>query len=503
MTNRISDLIQAFIQKSIKMGDLDPIDEVYTRNRLLELFGEKNYEKRLNESFDDCTRLEILDHMIDYAVDHEIIEDLSATREILEAKIMDLVTPLPSTVNQKFWQAYEVSPQKATDLFYKQSQRNNYIKTREIAKNIYFTHESSYGEMELTINLSKPEKDPKEIALQGQQKETAVYPKNALNVDNEGYAGSISHAARTNHRIIRMDLGDDAWGFQYSPYAYYNEHCIFLAIEDRPMKVDIQAVSNLLEIITLFPHYFVGSNAGLPIVGGSILSHDHYQGGRHTFAIEKAPLIHEFSFAGIQNVHAGIVDWPMSVIRLRSVDKKALLLASERVFESWEHYSDPSVGIYAQTQGEKHNAITPIARRRGDAFELDLVLRNNRTSDEFPDGIFHPHPDVQHIKKENIGLIEVMGLAILPPRLKESLQQVEKYLLDSQTPIDDIHRPWADQLRLDHPELSKDNAQAIVEQGVGEVFVRVLEDAGVFKTDTQGREAFKKYIQQLKEGSVK
>lgn len=497
MIRDISQLITAFVDKSIEAGDMHKLDRVYTRNQLLSLLHLNDFEDVSPVLYDGWTRLDILDELVQYAVDEQVIDDLHTSREILEAKIMNLVTPLPSVMNHQFWTAYEESPQKATDLFFEQSKRNNYIKTREIAKNIFFTYDSSYGEIELTINLSKPEKDPKEIALQMSQSESSHYPQNALSVDNEGYAGDLTHAARSNHRIIRMDLDGDEWGFQYSPYAYYNEHCIFLAIQNRPMKVNIQSVRNLLEIITYLPHYFVGSNAGLPIVGGSILTHDHYQGGRYHFPIEKAPYIYEFQVADNDDVHAGIVDWPMSVIRLRSVNKESIVRVAEKVFKEWDIYSDPSVDIYAQTNGEEHNAITPIARRRGDIYELDLVLRNNRTSDEFPDGIFHPHPELQHIKKENIGLIEVMGLAILPPRLKDSLRRVEEYLLDDQASVDDIHKKWADELRAKYPVRTKENVQKIVQDGAGEVFVQVLENAGVFKTDKQGREAFKRFISLL------
>lgn len=496
MSKDINALIAAFVDKSIELGDLEPVDKIYTRNRLLDLLHLKNFEK-VDERLDSLSRLDVLDELLDYAVKAGVIEDLTAERDILEAKIMDLVTPLPSQINQTFWEKHEKDPQSATDYFFEQSRQNNYIKTREIANNIFFTADSPYGEIELTINLSKPEKDPQEIAKQAEQSEDINYPVNALSIDNEGYAGHINHAARTNHRVIRMDLAGDRWGFQYSPYAYYNEHSIFLAVENRPMSVNVQTVRNLLEILTILPHYFVGSNAGLPIVGGSILSHDHYQGGRYHFPIEKAEYTYEFRFSDIKDVQAGIIHWPMSVIRLRSTNKDSLTTAADRIFSEWSSYSDENAGIFAETNGEMHNAITPIARRREDLFELDLVLRNNRTSDEFPDGIFHPHPDVQHIKKENIGLIEVMGLAILPPRLKSALQEVQKFLLDEPADVPEIHLKWAKSLKKGQSDLSVDEAKTIVEEAVGDVFVRVLEDAGVFKTDEKGQEAFKRFISHL------
>jgi len=492
----IDKLITSFIQKSIEIGDLDPIDEVYMTNRLVELLEKDVYVKDTAEMNTERSRLDILDAIIAYAVEEEIIEDLEASRDVLSSKIMDLVTPRPSEVNEKFWEDYKDSPKNATDNFFEMSKQNNYIKTREIAQNIAFSHHhDEYGEIQITINLSKPEKDPKEIALASKHEQSTNYPKNALVVENEGFAGHLTHPGRTSHRIIRMDLFDDEWGFQFSPYAYYNEHSIFLAIEHRPMNVGPEAVRNLLEIINQLPHYFVGSNAGLPIVGGSILSHDHYQGGRHHFPIEDADYVYEFTMDEVPEVEAGILKWPMSAIRLRSESAEELVTASEKIIDAWEDYSDESVGVYAYTDGTPHNAITPIARKNGNQFELDIVLRNNRTSEEYPDGIFHPHPHVQHIKKENIGLIEVIGLAILPPRLKDELAEVEEFLLDERNEVADIHQDWADKLKAGNENITKDNVREIVEAGVGEVFVEVLENAGVFKTDQEGQDAFIQFIE--------
>jgi len=496
MMMSIDKLITHFIQKSIEIGDLDPIDEVYMTNRLVDLLEKDVYIKETHESDTSKSRLDVLDEIIEYAVAEGIIDDLEASRDVLSSKIMDLVTPRPSEVNEKFWEDYKSSPKNATDNFFEMSKKNNYIKTREIAQNIAFSYQhAGYGEIQITINLSKPEKDPKEIALASKHEQSTNYPTNALVVENEGFAGHLTHPGRTSHRIIRMDLFDDAWGFQFSPYAYYNEHSIFLAIEHRPMNVGPEAVRNLLEIINQLPHYFVGSNAGLPIVGGSILSHDHYQGGRHEFPIESADYTYTFTMDEVPNVQAGILKWPMSAIRLRSENTEDLVTAAEQIINAWEDYSDESVGIHAYTDDTPHNAITPIARKNGDLFELDIVLRNNRTSEEYPDGIFHPHPHVQHIKKENIGLIEVIGLAILPPRLKEELAEVEAFLLGERDQVAEIHQDWANDLKADNENITKENARDIVEAGVGEVFVEVLENAGVFKTDQEGQDAFITFIE--------
>lgn len=493
---KIDQLITDFIQKSIEIGDLNPLDEVYITNRLLDLLEKTAFKKATTLEDSPQDRLDILDALVEYAVTAEVIDDLAASRDVLASKIMDLVTPLPSEVNRMFWEDYEASPKQATDHFFAMSQQNNYIKTREIAQNIAFTYEDQhFGEIQVTINLSKPEKDPKEIALASKFEQSTTYPANALVVENEGYAGHLTHPGRTNHRIVRMDLAGDAWGFQFSPYAYYNEHSIFLALEHRPMDVGPQAVRNLLEIVRQLPHYFVGSNAGLPIVGGSILSHDHYQGGRHHFPIQDAAYTYQFTIEQAPNVEAGILNWPMSVIRLRGESTDEVAAAAEKVMAAWEDYSDDSVGIHAYTEDTPHNAITPIARKHGELFELDLVLRNNRTSEAFPDGIFHPHPHVQHIKKENIGLIEVMGLAVLPPRLKDELLEVEAFLLAEQEEVADIHQAWAEELKAAQDQITPENVREIIETGVGQVFVEVLENAGVFKTDEAGQAAFVAFIE--------
>ncbi|WP_423190068.1 UDP-glucose--hexose-1-phosphate uridylyltransferase [Alkalibacterium sp. f15] len=489
----IDQIITDFIDYYIKTNRVDNNDRIYLTNRLLDLLDKKEIVA-LMPLEENEQPLELLDKLTEYAVKQNVIDDLSSSQDVFGAKVMDLVTMRPSEVNQLFWKEYEKGPKKATDYFYEMSKENNYIKTREIAKNIEYTHQTEYGELEITINLSKPEKDPKEIALARQTKTN--YPECKLCMENEGYAGHLTHPGRANHRLVRMELNEEEWGFQYSPYAYYNEHAIFLSRIHREMNVGVQAIKNLLDILTTLPHYFVGSNAGLPIVGGSILSHDHYQGGRHTFPLEKADVEYTFEMSQSSNVEASVIKWPMSVIRLTSLDKKAVVKTADKIMEMWEGYSDESVGIYAEVEGEPHNAVTPIARRKGEAFELDLVLRNNRTSKELPDGIFHPHPPVQHIKKENIGLIEVMGLAILPPRLKDELQTVRDFLGGKTSHVDALHQDWADELK-EKNEITEDNINEIVDKAVGDVFLQVLKDAGVFKRDKEGKEAFRRFIDYL------
>lgn len=489
----IDQIITDFIEYYIRTNMVENIDRIYLTNRLLDLLGKKEINT-FSPSKECSDPLAMLDALVDCAVHDQIIEDLPSSRDVFEAKVMDLVTPRPSEINHLFWQKFNTAPKEATDYFFETSKQNNYIKTREIAKNIEYTHETEYGELEITINLSKPEKDPKEIALARQSK--TDYPDCKLCMENEGYEGHLTHPGRANHRIIRMDVEGEEWGFQYSPYAYYNEHAIFLSRDHREMNVGVQAIRNLMSILTTFPHYFVGSNAGLPIVGGSILSHDHYQGGRHTFPLEKAEVDYSFTLVEAPNVQASVIKWPMTVIRLTSFDKAAVVQTADKIMNMWERYSDESVGVYAETEGHPHNAVTPIARRKGEGYELDLVLRNNRTSEEYPDGIFHPHPPVQHIKKENIGLIEVMGLAILPPRLKKELETVREYLIGKAEHVDPLHQAWADELKKEH-NITAENVNQVVDEAVGDVFLQVLKDAGVFKRDREGKEAFKRFIAHL------
>ena len=486
-------VVERFVTKVIAESTFEELDRIYLTNRVLALVGDGVLEVETDQ--DDL--IELKDQLVEEAVRLGTIEDSLATREILGADLMDLVTPCPSQLNQDFWATYAQSPEQAIADFYQLSQKNDYIKLKAIAKNIAYRVPSDYGELEITINLSKPEKDPKEIAAAKLVK-SSNYPQCQLCMENEGYHGRVNHPARSNHRIIRFDIAGQEWGFQYSPYAYFNEHCIFLDSQHRPMAISRQSFERLLAIVEQFPGYFAGSNADLPIVGGSILTHDHYQGGRHVFPMEVAPLQKCFTFEGFESVKAGIVQWPMSVIRLTSDSKYDLTNLAEKILLAWRQYSDPSVQVLGESNGTPHHTITPIARKRDGQFELDLVLRDNQTSLEHPDGIYHPHKDVQHIKKENIGLIEVMGLAILPPRLKEEVEQVAAYLVGEDVSVADYHQEWADKLKESHPGLTdKVQALEIVQGSVGKIFARVLEDAGVYKQTVEGQEAFMRFVDQV------
>ncbi|MBZ1352462.1 UDP-glucose--hexose-1-phosphate uridylyltransferase [Streptococcus sp. LPB0406] len=486
-------LVEKFVTKVIAGSTFEELDRIYLTNRVLALVGDGVLEVETDQN----NLIELKDQLVEEAVRLGTIEDSLAAREILGADLMDLVTPCPSQLNRDFWATYAQSPEQAIADFYQLSQKNDYIKLKAIAKNIAYRVPSNYGELEITINLSKPEKDPKEIAAAKLVK-SSNYPQCQLCMENEGYQGRVNHPARSNHRIIRFDISGQEWGFQYSPYAYFNEHCIFLDSKHRPMAISRQSFERLLAIVEQFPGYFAGSNADLPIVGGSILTHDHYQGGRHVFPMEVAPLQKSFTFAGFETVKAGIVQWPMSVIRLTSDSADDLTELAEKILLAWRQYSDPSVQVLAESNGTPHHTITPIARKRDGQFELDLVLRDNQTSPEHPDGIYHPHKDVQHIKKENIGLIEVMGLAILPPRLKEEVEQVAAYLVGKDVPVADYHKEWADELNESHPGLTdKDQALNIVQESVGKIFARVLEDAGVYKQTEEGQAAFMRFVEQV------
>ena len=486
-------LVETFVTKVIAESSFEELDRIYLTNRVLALVGDAVLEVETVQS----DLIELKDQLVEEAVRLASIEDSQTAREILGADLMDLVTPCPSQLNCDFWDTYAQSPEQAIADFYQLSQKNDYIKLKAIAKNIAYRVPSDYGELEITINLSKPEKDPKEIAAAKLVK-SSNYPQCQLCMENEGYHGRVNHPARSNHRIIRFDISGQEWGFQYSPYAYFNEHCIFLDSKHRPMAISRQSFERLLAIVEQFPGYFAGSNADLPIVGGSILTHDHYQGGRHVFPMEVAPIQKSVTFEGFETVKAGIVQWPMSVIRLTSDSKEDLTELADKILLAWRQYSDPSVQVLAESNGTPHHTITPIARKRDGQFELDLVFRDNQTSPEHPDGIYHPHKDVQHIKKENIGLIEVMGLAILPPRLKEEVEQVAAYLVGEDISVADYHKEWADELKDSHPGLT-DKAQAleIVQESVGKIFARVLEDAGVYKQTEEGQAAFMRFVEQV------
>lgn len=483
-------LVDRFVEQVIANSDFEEMDAIYLRNRVLALVG----DQVLTVQTELTDLIELKEELLAHGVRTGFVGELLEEQDMVGACLMDLITPSPSQVNRDFWQTYQDSPEKAVADFYALSKRNDYIKVAAVAKNIYYQTPTDYGNLEITINLSKPEKDPKAIAA-ARLAEASNYPQCLLCMENEGYQGRINHPARANHRIIRLDLGQEKWGFQYSPYAYYNEHAIFLNQEHVPMVISPQTFEQLLNLLDIFPDYFVGSNSDLPISGGSILTHNHYQGGRHSFAMEKAPIERQLVFEGFESVSAGLVKWPMSVIRLSSADKPSLLGLATKILEKWRSYSDDSVQIKAETDGTPHHTITPIARKRGDLYELDLVLRDNQTSEEFPDGIYHPHPDVQHIKKENIGLIEVMGLAILPPRLKAELAEVKKYLLGQDSQVAAYHQPWADRLKAEHPDVTEERAEEIIRASVGQIFARVLEDAGVYKRTPEGQAAFMRFVE--------
>ena len=438
--------------------------------------------------------------ILDYAVSNGLCEDSVVYRDLFDTKIMGLITPRPSNVINKFNSLYEKSPKCATDFYYKLSQDSNYIRRYRIKNDLKWITKTEYGDIDITINLSKPEKDPKAIAAALKMK-SASYPKCLLCKENEGYAGRVNHPARQNHRIIPMVLGGDDFYLQYSPYVYYNEHCIVFNSEHTPMKIDRSAFEKLLDFIELFPHYFIGSNADLPIVGGSILTHEHFQGGNYEFAMAKAPIETQVKFSGFEDVEAGIVKWPMSVIRISSKSKEKLVDLADKILTAWRGYTDENSFIYAETDGEKHNTITPIARKRDGKFEFDLVLRNNITTDECPLGFYHPHPEYHHIKKENIGLIEVMGLAVLPSRLKNEMALLKDAMLQGKdiSKIDAIasHKDWADMI-MNKYDITADNCEEILQKEIGIVFTSILEQCGVYSRDEKGKKDFIKFIESVK-----
>lgn len=499
-------LIQRLINEGIKRDLIQPEDEIYVRNRILALLQLEEFPEIKNDIFlvhelpsdPDIVIPDLLEKIVTYACKRGIIADFFDAKEIFAAKIMDSFIPHPSVINQIFFDKYKQSPEAATAYFYELSKHSNYIQMGRIKKNIEYKVQTEYGELDITINLSKPEKDPKQIAMEKKLKKKNGYPPCPLCIENEGYAGRLGFAARSNHRMIRLPIQGETWYFQYSPYSYYNEHCILLSAEHRNMQISRETYQRLLDFVEMFPHYFLGSNADLPIVGGSILSHDHYQGGRYEFAMARAEDEWEFRMERFPDVKFAIVKWPLSVIRLRSRDKEELVAAADWISEKWRYYSDKAVDIIAFTGNTPHNTVTPIARKRANVYEMDIVLRNNRTSKEHPLGIFHPHADVQHIKKENIGLIEVMGLAVLPARLKDELKEVKKYILKQPNAIADYHKPWAEELLAKYYGIVDEaNVTEIIKKEVGKKFLRVLEDAAVFKRDEQGRNAFKRFIDTL------
>ena len=494
----LSEQIAALVQYGISSGLLPECEKIYTTNLLLDLFGEDEYTEP--ETVPEESLENILKHLLDEACRRGIIEDSITYRDLFDTKIMNCLTPRPSQVQQTFWQKYQESPKAATDYFYKLSQDSDYIRRYRVCKDQKWKVDSEYGEIDITINLSKPEKDPKAIAAARNSK-TAAYPKCQLCMENEGYAGRVNHPARENHRIIPITINGSRWGFQYSPYVYYNEHCIVLNGEHVPMKIDRAAFMKLFDFVRQFPHYFLGSNADLPIVGGSILSHDHFQGGNYTFAMAKAPIEIPVTIPGYEDVESGILKWPLSVLRIRHKDPERLIDLADHVLQEWRNYTDADAFIFAETDGEPHNTITPIARRKGDMYELDLTLRNNITTEEHPLGVFHPHAELHHIKKENIGLIEVMGLAVLPSRLKAEMAELKKFILAGKDPASDEtlakHADWVKEFLPRYDSVTEENIDHILQQEIGRVFVRVLEDAGVYKCTKEGREAFLKFVRTL------
>ncbi len=490
--------IKKLVEYGVKTGITPECERIYTMNLLLEAFQEDSYEDVETDTSSVEEDLEsILKALLDEAVARGIIEDSIVYRDLFDTKLMNCLMPRPAQVQAEFARLYEKSPEAATEYYYKFSQDSDYIRRYRVKKDMKWKAASPYGEIDITVNLSKPEKDPKAIAAAKNAKASA-YPKCQLCMENEGYAGRVNHPARENHRIIPVTINGSAWGFQYSPYVYYNEHCIVFNGEHTPMKIDRAAFTKLFDFVKLFPHYFLGSNADLPIVGGSILSHDHFQGGHYTFAMAKAPIEQSVAIPGYEDVEAGIVKWPLSVLRIRHKDEKRLIDLAERVLDRWRSYTDEEAFIFAETEGEPHNTITPIARKVGDTYELDLTLRNNITTAEHPLGVYHPHAQYHNIKKENIGLIEVMGLAVLPARLKEELELLSAYIISGKDVKEDEktakHADWVAAFLPKYDEITENNVMDILKKEVGEVFVHVLEDAGVYKCTPEGREAFMRFI---------
>ncbi len=494
--NKIAELVEYGKAK----GFYKEQDRVYIINKLLDILHLQEFEQPEKVS-DDFDLEEILKEILDFAVEKGIIGDNITERDLFDTRIMGALIPRPSEVTEKFYSLYENSPEAATDYFYKLSCDSDYIRRYRIKKDVKWVTSTEYGDLDITINLSKPEKDPKAIAAAKAAPQSG-YPKCLLCKENEGYAGRLNSPARQNHRIMPVTINNSAWMFQYSPYVYYNEHCIVFNSKHTPMQINDDTFVKLFDFVKLFPHYFVGSNADLPIVGGSILSHDHFQGGHYTFAMAKAPIEHPVTFKGFENVEAGIVKWPMSVIRLRSEDTDDIIPLARKILAAWRGYTDEDAFIFSETDGEPHNTITPIARKNGDMFELDLVLRNNITTPEHPLGVYHPHAELHNIKKENIGLIEVMGLAVLPARLKKEMADLSVAILGGENLRENEtlskHADWVAGFMPKYTDINKDNVDKILRDEIGIVFAKVLEHAGVYKRDEEGIDAFKKFIYSVK-----
>jgi len=492
----VDEAISKLISYALQTGLIVENEQIWAVNTVLDVLKLDRWTDP-GKSWGELELAPILDELLDDAHRRGVLAENSVVyRDLLDTTLMGRLTPRPAQVIERFQALYAQSPKAATDWYYRFSQDTNYIRRDRIARDVKWKTPTEYGELDITINLSKPEKDPKAIAA-AKKLPASGYPRCQLCAENEGYAGRLDHPARQNHRVIPITINGSPWFLQYSPYVYYNEHCICFNREHTPMKIDRACFAKLLDFVGQFPHYFVGSNADLPIVGGSILAHDHFQGGHYTFAMEKAPIETPFTFPYFEDVEAGIVKWPMSVVRITGPDPERLVELADRILTAWRGYSDPDAFLFAETDGEPHNTVTPIARRRGERYELDLVLRNNITTVQHPLGVFHPHAELHHIKKENIGLIEVMGLAVLPARLKEELGAVSDTLARGgdlrADPRTEKHADWAEGFR-DKYDITQENALDIVKTETGLVFAKVLEHAGVYKRTAEGKEAFLRFL---------
>ncbi len=495
----LQESLKKLVEYGVKKGLTPECERIYTTNLLLDVMDEDEFTDPECD-LENIDLEEVLGDLLDEAVKKGLIEDSIVYRDLFDTKLMNCLLPRPAEVQRNFFEKYEISPEEATNYFYELSRNSNYIRSARVAKDKRWTVETDYGTLDITINLSKPEKDPKAIAAAKNAKQSA-YPKCQLCVENEGYRGRVNHPARENHRIIPITVNGGKWGFQYSPYVYYNEHCIVFNGQHTPMKIERATFQKLFDFVKQFPHYFLGSNADLPIVGGSILSHDHFQGGHYTFAMEKADFIEKFTVSGYEDVTAGIVKWPLSVIRLQCKDEKRIIDLADHILKVWRGYTDEEAFVFAETDGELHNTITPIARKRGEFYELDLALRNNITTEEHPLGVYHPHEKLHHIKKENIGLIEVMGLAVLPSRLKGELEELADAIVNHKDirSMESIakHADWVDEFMAHYEDVNASNVEAVLQQEVGKVFCQVLEDAGVYKCTEEGLKAFRRFIAAL------
>lgn len=492
--------IAKLVKYGLDTGLLPEEEKIYATNQILEVLHLEEYEEPAKLE-GEISLEETLDELLDYAWQQGLMAENSVVyRDLFDTKLMNCLMPRPSQVIGEFWKRYEYSPREATEYYYKLSQDSNYIRRYRVCRDRKWVTKTEYGDLDITINLSKPEKDPKAIAAAKKMKQSG-YPKCLLCKENEGYAGRVNHPARQNHRIIPLTINDASWGFQYSPYVYYNEHCIVFCGEHVPMKIDRTTFRKLFDFVKQFPHYFLGSNADLPIVGGSILTHDHYQGGNYEFAMAKAPVETAYAIPGYEDVEAGMVKWPMSVLRIRHADENRLIDLGEHILNVWRGYTDADAQIFAETDGEPHNTVTPIARMRDGLYELDLVLRNNITTKEHPLGLYHPHAELHHIKKENIGLIEVMGLAVLPARLKEEMECLERCLVSGEdirsNEMIEKHADWAEEIKKKYTSITEENVSGILQDEIGLVFAKVLEHAGVYKRTEEGKKAFERFIHSL------